>query len=284
MKNRSPHGAVFLLPTLSNLSVLYFEAWLLQISIMKEVTDWFKKKEYAAGVQLYASLPGSNHRLLAALKRGGKNDRNIALLCKELRPYYSEELPVQVKVKIETKPVPITKPVEVQTEQERKQIAEVGANNFLHKIRYNDLPPELRLRYRKIKDLFYDMCDLKFLLNDLPAKAQVEALKLQLAIEDLDDEKQLIWKELDHWQDHKSLLPTKQDTDFSKLSFKDLFLMKAKLADSIYKISKRIEIWKGNLEKEKDKREKRKIEQQINRSTKLLHQHQINLKEIEKLL
>lgn len=251
---------------------------------MKEVTDWFISKDYESGVQLYASLPGSNHRLIASLKRGGKNDRNIALLCKELRPYYSEELPVQVKAKIETKPTPISKPVEVQKEQERKQIAEVSANNFLQKIRYNDLPPELRLRYRKIKDLFYDMCDIKFLLNDLPKKSEVQALKMQLSIEALDEEKQLIWKELDHWQDHKALLPTKQDTDFSKMTFKELFLMKGKITDSVYKISKRLETAKAKLEDEKDKREKRKIEQQINTSSKRLHQHQINLKEIEKLL
>lgn len=251
---------------------------------MKEVTDWFKTKDFDAGVQLYASLPGSNTRLLASLKRSGRNDRNIALLCKELRPYYSEELPAKVKVKIETKSAPIAKPVEVHKEQERKQIAEVSANNFLQKIRYNELPPELRVRYRKIKDLFYDMCDIKFLLNDLPKKAEIEALKMQLAIESLDDEKQLIWKELDHWQDHKAILPTKQTTDFSKMDFKELFLMKGKLTDSIYKISKRINTWKQNLEKEKDNREKRKIEQQINTSSKRLHQHQINLKEIERLL
>ena len=67
-------------------------------------------------------------------------------------------------------------------------------------VRIGDLPAELRIRYSRARNIFYEMIELKFALNDLPSEAEASALKIMLKIDDLDEERDLIWKELHHWQ------------------------------------------------------------------------------------
>jgi hypothetical protein len=250
---------------------------------MDAITQWFKEKDYQEGVALYASLPGSKKRIVNNLERIN-NHRNMSILCRELRRLKNTP-PVRPQ---RPKPVPVATPSittpQSQLVETRKEVKAKSANSYFKKIQYGALPAELKLRFRLAKDIFYDMCDLKFALNDLPDEAEDKALELQLQIEALDEQRETIWKELEHWQEYKTMLPTKADIDFSSLSPQKLFLKKANLASSISKISKRIKGWKQNLKTEQDKETRLKISQQINRSQKKLHQHEINLRKIEELL
>lgn len=249
---------------------------------MNEISQWFKDQDYDKGVELYSRLPNAKSRVLSTLKRG-RNDKNMATICRALRMYKSAE-PAKVPVKKVAKPKPAPKPAAPEVEMDRKAVIHQSAGSYFKKIKYAELPPELRPRYKELKDLFYKMCDLHFLWLDLPDEAEEEALKLQLEIFSLDEQRDTIWKELEHWDTYRTILPTKSSEDFSKLSPKDLFLKKANLASSISKISKRIDGWKIKLEEEPDKVKKRKISQQINNSEKKLHQHEINLQKIMELL
>lgn len=247
-----------------------------------EIQDWFKNKNYEEGIRIYETSAKVKTRTLATLRRG-KSMRNMALLISELRKIKNQKLKPEPSPVVHAKPPPKKEP-ETQTKLERNQIKEESSKAYFQKIRYGELPPELKLRFRKLKDLFYDMCDLKFLANDLPDEAEEEALELQLQIEILDERKDGIWKELEHWQNFKTILPTKTDDDFSKLTPQELFLKKASLTSSIHKMKKRIDKWKTNLEQEEDKLTARKIAQQINSTEKKLQKNELNLVKVEDLL
>lgn len=208
----------------------------------------------------------------------------MAVLCRELRQLKKTPPP---KVN-RSRPAPIATPTIATPaailKEERNEAKTKSANSFFKKILYGALPAELKVRFRLAKDIFYDMCDLKFALNDIPDNAERKALDLQLKIAALDEQRETIWKELEHWQQYKTILPTKSDMDFSGLTPQKLFLKKANLASSISKISKRIKGWKEIIKKEEDKECRLKLSQQINRSQKKLHQHEINMRKIEELL
>lgn len=249
---------------------------------MNEISQWFIDQDYQKGVELYAQLPEAKSRILTTLKRG-ESDKNLATICRALRTYKQAE-PVREPVKKISKPKPVQRAPTAEVIMDRNQVIEQSAGSYFKKIKYGELPPELRVRYKQLKDLFYEMCDLHFLWLDLPDEAEEEALKLQLEIFSIDEQRDTIWKELDHWDLYRTILPTKSSEDFSQLSERDLFLKKANTASSISKISKRIEGWKDKVESEPDKLKKVKLNQQINNSEKKLHQHQINLQKILELL
>lgn len=209
----------------------------------------------------------------------------MALLIKELRHLrIKEDRPVPIsKPKPKKTPVPVPQ-VSVQKQVEKEVLINQSREKYFKKVRFGDLPAELRPRFRKLKDIFYEMGELKFHLNDLPAKNEAGALELILQIEALDEVKDLIWKEIDHWMTYRTLLPTKTDEDFSKLTPQQLYLKKANLVNYIHKKGRRVEKWKEDLEKETRKPERVKIQQQITRTLKDMHRHELDIKTIEGIL
>lgn len=248
------------------------------------IADWFKTMDYNAGVAIYKSLPTAKNRTVTLLERG-KNDRNMGTLIGELRKAKN----VRTTPEIKKKPIAVpkslpTKPAPPEKEAQQNYLKEEASKKYFAKIRYGELPAELKVRFRKAKDLFYDMADLKFQLNDLPDESEAEALTIMLQIEDLDEQKDTIWKELEHWQLYKTMLPVKASEDFSKLQPLELDRKLRNLKSQISKKKSRIKKWQSAAEKETDKIAQRKILQQINRTEKSLHQDEINLRKIEELL
>ncbi|WP_283640112.1 hypothetical protein [Mesonia mobilis] len=254
-----------------------------------KIEDWFTSMDYNLGVELYQNAPNAKNRTLTQLKRG-KSNRNMSLLISELRKLKKANLPLtKTTTSTKTKPKKVKLPqtdTAIHLELTRKQQKEDSAKSYFQKIKYGELPPELKIRFRLLKDVFYDMCDLHYALLEVPedSKYDDDALEIMLQIEALDDRRTTIWKELDHWQTHKTLLPTKTENDFSALDPHKLLLKKASLKSSIHKMNKRLEAWRDNVEKETDKLKARKINQQIIRTEKKLHQNKIDLQKIEDLL
>mgnify|MGYP003642685579 CR=1 FL=1 len=240
--------------------------------------------DYKAGVAIYKTLPSAKNRTVSVLERG-RSDRNMATLIGELRKAKNARPVPEVKVKpaAPLKTIP-AKPEPPQKEAQQNFLKDEASKKYFSKIRYAELPAELKVRFRKAKDLFYDMCDLKFQLNDLPDEAEKEALTIMLQIEDLDEQKDTIWKELEHWQLYKTMLPVKASEDFSALTDLQKEKKRGLLANYIKKKTARITKWQQAAEAETDKAAQRKILQQINRTEKSLHQDEINLRKIEELL
>lgn len=245
------------------------------------IEEWFKSQDYETGVALYEEHCKVTTRALANLKRG-KNPRNMSFLIKELRQVRNKaERPQPSK----RKPQPVIASVPAAAAPEPTVTdKESSAKAYFEKVKYGELPDVLKKRYRELKDVFYDMLDAKDVLNASPPQAEADALKIMLHIEALDDQRDLIWKELDHWKQFKALLPTRTEEDFSKMTPQKLYLKKASLASSISKMKKRIEKWELELAGENDRNARLKLSEQISRTTKKMHTHELNLQKIMDLL
>lgn len=250
---------------------------------MEEINEWLqdKNKSYEIGLKLYSGSPGVKNRILSTLSRGS-SPKNLSTLIYELRQLKnSRKLKVEpAPKKTEAKKV-IIPPVSEQLKAERTDLIQRSVQSQIKKIRLGDLPKELRPRFRRLSDLWYQMCELKFDFNDLPPKKEKEALQIILQIEALDQEKSMIWKEIDHWNKYKTLLPVETNEDFSNLTPQQLYLKKVNLGNYVHKKEKRIENWKEDLRKESRKPEQVKIQEQINRTLKAIHEHELNIKKIE---
>src|SRR5690606_4307743 len=124
--------------------------------------------------------PGNKSRILATLQQG-HSFRNMGLLISELRKLKQAApvKPVKIPAKEKLELTPVATP-QVQEAAERRQLIHKSTESYFQRVRFGDLPAALRPRFRLLKDLFADMVDLKFTLNDLPAKAEKDALKIQL--------------------------------------------------------------------------------------------------------
>lgn len=256
------------------------------MDLKEQIDQWFEDgADFDTGVAIYKSLPRPKSTIIRSFSRG-KNSYNKSLLIKELRVFKTVKPLPEKKASVQKIKENVQRPATdrvVQQEQLQETQKKKSAERFFQRITYASLPPELKPRYREVRDLFYDMCDLKFILNDIEEVVSPQALAIQLQIDELDTQRALIWKELEHWDKHKTFLPSGTE-DFSKLPEKDLYKTKANLVSKIAKLSKRIELKYDRLEDCTDRSESLKIEATINRSEKLLHQHNLNLVKIEELL
>lgn len=253
-----------------------------------KIEDWFKGKNYQEGVAIYESSGKAKSHILRSLKRG-KSSRNMALLIRELRKLKKGKSPSKKRHKTRVIKPEIGrnypfKDSSPEKESQQNYQKNQSSKRYFNKVRYGELPKVLKLRFRELKDLFYDRCDLKFTLNDLEDNREKEALQLQIKIFEKEQQQGQIWKELDYWQAHKSLLPADTDDDFTKLNPHDLYLKKANIKSNLHKMRQRVDRWKYEAESENDKLERRKINEQISRTEKRMHEKEINLQKIEKIL
>lgn len=245
-----------------------------------EIKDWFKTKDFETGVELYKATTRPKRVVLKQLEKG-KSRTSLSLLIRELRQAMKFDKPEVVykpKSKVKTKS---------QTTEQPKQdpdVREASAKEYFKSVSYAELPPELKQRYRLLKDLFYDMCDLKLELNDLPAKAEDQALKIQIEIDKLDQKKQLIWDEIDYFKNTGKLLKQETDIDLKSMEIQAIILKKASLQSSIYHMNKRLKTWKTELESTQNADDKRNLESQIHRTTNKKHKHEMTIKQIEDFL
>lgn len=250
---------------------------------MDSITAWFSgSKDYYEGVALYASLPIKKTRILKNLNRG-KNNRNMSMLVSELRKYNAKPKkvtkPVQVIVEVPRHP----DQDQINQEHRRTHLATESQKHEFGGIRLGDLPAELRPRFLRAQSVFYQMIELKFVLNDLPDKDADSALSIMLQIVQLDEERDTIWEELHHWKKHRTMLTVPED-DFSNLDPKALWRKKRNLEANITKISKRVDQRYSDLEAETNKHDQLLIESSIRKSENTLHQHKVNLEKIKKLI
>lgn len=255
----------------------------------QEINNWVESgADFDSGVKLYYQLPNPDPKVLRSLTRG-KNAYNKSLLLKELRVFCATYTP---KSTAKTKKTPTKTPPKPQQpvtdaiiakEHKETQLKTASFKKSTYSIKYAELPGELRPRFIELRDLFYQKSDLKFLLNDVPPKDEKTALALQLQIEELDDKRLIILKEINHWQTYKTMLPKEADK-FNDLSNKELWRLKKNLDSKITKMEQRINANYELLESAKTKTEVIKLERKINNSEKKLHKHILNRNRIKELI
>jgi hypothetical protein len=256
---------------------------------MEAITKWFEDGcDFKEGVALYKNLPETKNKVLRALSRG-KSSYTKSLLIKELRKAKASPTPISTKKTTFKEVVQQAKAKEPRTDQAviTKHRQTVTKTESLKKeyggVKYAELPQKLRLRYRELGKLFYELCDLKFVLNDIPAKEEKQALQVQLQIEELDDQRMMIWREIDHWKKHRTVLPSEAD-QYNGLNSDELRTAKARLASNITRLEKRVEERYQKLFDLKDKADIRNTERAIARSEAKIHKYQLNILKINELL
>lgn len=250
-----------------------------------KITEWFSNgMDYGQGVALYEQLPAKKIAVMRQLNQG-YSKRNHGLLITELRKNKTaKQKPIAKPKPVLTTKAP-EKPVHELVEDRHRiqQRAEQSFKIQYGSIKYNTLPPELKVRYRENNALFYQKCDLKAALNAVPPEAEADAEKLVFAIDDIDTKQQVIWKELEYWNQNRKLLPTEGD-NLGKFSPAELIKKKSNVRSQITKLEGRIEGYYDGLFAATDNKQKKSIEQQIERSEKRLHKHRLTLIEIDKLI
>jgi len=245
-----------------------------------KIKDWFKAKDFEKGVELYKSTSKPKRSVLKQLEKG-KSRASLSMLIRELRQAMKFDKPNLIY-----KPKPST-PKQEKTFTKPSQPIEVreeSAKQYFKSVVYAELPQELKARYRLLKDFFYDMCDLKLELNDLPDKAVNHALKIQVEIDKMDQKKQLIWDEIDYWKATGKILKQETDIDLKSMDLQKIILKKTSLQSSVYHMNSRLKNWQTQLESTKDAEEKRNLESQIHRTTNKKHKNEMTIKKIEDFL
>lgn len=144
-------------------------------------------------------------------------------------------------------------------------------------------PIELHKTYRKALNAWIKVCELKLQLNLLPAEEERKSLQIQFEMFKL-MERFDVWKKiLDHYTEHKRILPQESKQDFSKLNPIELLNMRNNLRSLITRRKKTIQKMKENLPHPDDDLYFRRLDM-LNRKREELQEKKLELVEVQKLL
>jgi len=215
------------------------------------IEQWlYNGSSYSEGVLLYAQQSGCNKVLLSKFQK-----KETPLLHEKLKYELKKLLSVPKAVSQPNttlhkvvQPKSVKQAVTLQIETEEKKQA----------VLFHELPPELRPVLLEANTLFREMCLLKVQLNELPAHAEKEALKIQLLINSKRKRNQSCWSEIEYFQTHKVLLQKKAD-ELEKLSPAQLIRKEQLLFSAISKLKKRKSENEKQLETTEDLNTKNKL-------------------------
>jgi hypothetical protein len=242
------------------------------------IDEWFKDKDYFTGVALYASLPKSSKNILSRLQRGN-NPKNRATLKYELTKYRKSSINIIVQSPVQTIIQKEVLPPVTSIKEQQIQNAVISSNK---RVTMSMLPdPYLREKYVQKNNAFYQYCELKYKLNDLPAEKESEALDLILEIMKLNTFIDQVWKEIDYFLEHKKLLPS--PNDYTSLSYKEQIKKLQLLYQRRSKRKGTIGKWQVQLDECKDKIKASKLKGKISQKTEELNQIEIDIQTLKKL-
>lgn len=101
-------------------------------------------------------------------------------------------------------------------------------------------PTELHKTYKKALDLWVEVCSLKIKLNDVPKQNEKTAFIVQTKILDKMDVFDECRKALHHYNEHKRILATETQTDYSDLTAMQILKKRNNIRVSITKRKKTI--------------------------------------------
>jgi hypothetical protein len=245
---------------------------------MKTVQAWFDNGcNYQDGVQLYA---GTKHCKPVLLRnfQGKENAQLLEKLKYELR----KELPAvpgPVPPK-KTTAATAKKIVPAQTGAAQKTPEEPDPKKILL---FHQLPTELRPVLLLANTLFKENCMLKTQLNDLPAKAESEALDLQLKIYANFKKNALCWQKIDYWRAHGSVLQV-ADSEFVKMTPDQRVKRQALLWSSSSRLKDRIDKTELELAAATSIKDKTRLAKKMAKQKSNLLRQETQLQELTRII
>ena len=203
---------------------------------MESVNKWFAANcPYTEGVAIYSGLSRHNPNLLKnfKLKESASNVEKLKYELGKLRNVAEPTATppkVKIVINIDDRPAPdVFTTIEVAASATQKKQA----------LLFSQLPPELRPELLRANEVWKKNCYLKVMMNDLPAEAEKECLKIQIEIDDNIKENEMCWKKIDFWLEHRQL-PKTIETDYSGLTPLQLFRKQQLLFQNYGKMEKRL--------------------------------------------
>jgi len=236
---------------------------------MESVNTWFENGcGYWPGVELYATTKGAKPTLLRNLRKK-ESAENLQKLKYELEPFRNVPGPVP-------KPTPIPK-------KEKSTVTKALMPVEHNPVLFHSLPKELRPVLLEANACHREACMLKAELNDVPAAAEPEALRLQLKIFALLKKNSLCWERIDHWERHGKILVDEKPT-FQKLSGGLQAKRQALLFSSISKLRKRLEANVAMLANTTDLKQRTRLEKNVAKQSGNLLKQETQLAELTALI
>lgn len=241
---------------------------------MEIIQNWFNDGcNYASGIVIYGNLPKHNPTLLKTFQRK-ENSFNAEKLKYELNKFaekYSQNVFVAEIQKAFSTSVVIPVPEKVSKIEQKTAVL------------FHQLPEALRPVLLEANQLFKENCLLKVNLNELPAHAEKEALKLQLKIHDNFRKNGLCWQKIDLFLEKRIIAPTPKH-EFEGLTPAGLLRQQQLLYASISKLNSRLKSNREQLPKATVLAIKSKIERQISKQEENLVQQNEKLIIISNLI
>lgn len=243
-----------------------------------DIEKWFKNKgSYSQGVALYAALPRHNKTLLQKLAT--ESPANLLKLKYELKMAMGSGQKATV-TPVVAKPVPV--PAEKPDNKPAEQVLiKQAVDGFFAKETMAMYPAELHTVYRDRVNCFYQACELKFKLNRLRPDQEQEALELILQLDALWQKIDRYWDMLNHWKEHKRIMPVAESEDFTQLSADKLMLRRKLLDTNLSKRRKTIAALEATVQASPEDRTKLNL---LNRKKEQLQQLINDLESIRKAL
>lgn len=144
-------------------------------------------------------------------------------------------------------------------------------------------PVELHPTYQQACQIWINVCSLKIQLNAVPRHYEKEAFKIQTGILEKMEQFDVCKKALDHYNDHKRILPTATKSDFSKLSPVELITKRNSLRSLITRRKQTIDKMEAELPEESDENYYKKISA-LNRKKEQLQELILDEEKITKML
>lgn len=196
-----------------------------------DIQKWLKEKgSFKDGIALYSALPGCNQSLLKTLTT--ESTVNFLKLKYELKMALEAGKGAITPKKENTAPQPIKKP---QKQSLLKEIIKQSADVSFSKENMAMYPAELHSTYRNRIHDFYLACELKFKLNATADDDEETALEIIIKLEEVWNRVDRAWMVLNHWKDHRRIMPVEVSEDFSLLNGIQLVKRRDQLETSISK-------------------------------------------------
>ncbi|MGP2569982.1 hypothetical protein ACT4R9_05520 [Ornithobacterium rhinotracheale] len=144
-------------------------------------------------------------------------------------------------------------------------------------------PPELHEVYIQRKQAFLEACSLKMKLNKIPENSMLQAAKLQWQIWDTFQKMDKASKVLNHFREHKRIMPTETKEDFSQIPEKKLTLKLRNLRSNKSKRMRTIKKLKEELPPPEDANFKTKLNT-LNKKLEILAELDLQIEKLTELI
>lgn len=228
------------------------------------ISDWLsaENRDYQTGLVLYASVR-CNRNILKMLQRK-ESQANRDKLFYELgkfapktavshfREAFVEDVQ-ELSHDIQTAVITLAAGYVATAEESRDRLM------------FHDLPADLRPELLKKNQAFAEMCMLKIQLNELAPEKEREAFTIQVKIAELQKTRDLCWKKLDYWLEHRSV-PEPEVVDFASLTPEQKVKRQQLLFASISKLKSRVNEYQTKLATDLPVKTKASLERKLLKS------------------